>query len=252
MTKRYKPVAHKSMDYVGDLNDISAQIGACCPMVVKQLLLCGVAPDDIDMEKLTCDVVWKVTDFALNCNEYGSRTPKIVASTVRAIDRDPQRFLLWSETYDPLAKVMVLSATARLSPVNAFFVQEFLLGRGPGPAVGEIRRAVPLVLVDLQRKAQEMKSGRPALDFQTQLAIDLGIIFRAQGGTLRRNPRQLQKTPFRVFLELTIEVAQPFARNASFRLNATSMLEKAQDSLQPAAAICTIDVDAPFLRSLNK
>jgi hypothetical protein len=66
------------------------------------------------------------------------------------------------------------------------------------------------------------------------LAWELGIIFQAQGGKLRRDPKQLHKLPFRSFLELMIEIVRPFALKAGFVLTATTMVEDAQKRLEPS------------------
>jgi hypothetical protein len=242
MTKRYKPLIdyksldsdYKSVGCESELDKIEAYVNNTLDLACEQLNICGVTTEDIDRERLSSDLSAKLVRFALYCNAHPSRSPKMVMATVKKIGRDPQAFLDDSESYDPEAETMVLGETARLSFESAALVQQYVLGVGPAPDISQIAEAVPFVLAELGREMQEMKGGRPLLAFQSELACDLGIIFRAQGGKLRRNPKQIKTMPFRSFIELMIEVVQPFAWKAGFALTATTMIEKAQEALEPA------------------
>jgi hypothetical protein len=235
MTKRYKPILdYESIDYVDDLNEFEVHISGNCLTFREQLQLCGVAFEDMDLERLTSDLTMKLTLFALNCNSYPTRAPKHIIATVEAIGHHPQKFLDATENYDPAANFLVMSATARLSTHHAVLVRQHQLKEGPGPTVEDIVKSIPAVLTKLKDEATNMKKGRPQT-LQGELAIDLGNIFKAQGGFLGRNTKALGKTPFRQFLELVLKLQtlKDIAGRAGISLNPTTMISTAQKSLEP-------------------
>ena len=234
MTKRYKPLTnYESLDYVADLDDIEAHVNGNRQAVYEQLVLCGVDSEDIDWERMASDMIMKLTEFALYCNAHVSRNPKAIMATVKKIGRDPAAFRKDPECYDPEAKTMVLGETARLHFETENLIQQWEFDGGPIPDEVPIEEAVPLVLDILRAEAEEMASGRPEQSFQSELAYDLGTIFRNQGGKLRRDPKQLHKLPFRSFLELIIPIVELVAWKAGFLLTPTTMIEKAQEQLEP-------------------
>ena len=192
---------------------------------------CGVDIEDISLERLTSDLVMKLTRFALYCNAHVTRNPKKLMATIMEIGRNLQAFRKNPERFDPEATALVLGEAARLSDNNAKLILKWERGEGSLNKV-KIKKAVSLVLDILRIEAQELPRGAPTLTFQSELAWDLGTIFHAYGGKLRRNPKQLGKTPFRSFVELMIVVVKPFAEKAGFELTATTMIEKAQKQLK--------------------
>lgn len=235
MPKRYTPLTdYESLDYGADLDAIEAHVIGSSGAIREQLLQCGVDLEDIDLERLTSDAIMNLTKFALDCNARVSRSPRKLMATLREIGRDPQAFCENPERYDPEAKTMVLGEAARLTYENENFIQQWDFDGGPIPNEVQIEDAVPLAIEILRAEVEKMKSGRPKLAFQSNLARDLGVIFQAQGGKLRRDPKQLHKLPFRSFLELMIGVVRPFALKAGFVLSATTMIEDAQKQLEPS------------------
>ena len=234
MPKRYKPfLDYKSLDYVSDLNAIELHVYANCIFLRDQLVRCGTEWCHVLLGELTDDLTQKLTVSALYCNAHISRSPKRLMANISGFGINPQAFSDDPESFDPEAKTMLLGAIARLSPDHAAYILRYELGMGPGPLVAQITEAIPQVLAELQKEARELPPGKPEHGFQTQLAVDLGKIFLSHGGTLRRDPKKLGKTPFREFLECLIPVLQPFARQARFLLNVTTMIDKAQEALEP-------------------
>jgi hypothetical protein len=234
MPKRCKALTdYESLDYIADLDAIEAHVCGNCIVMREHLLQCGVDFEDIDWERLTSDLIMNLTKFALYCNAHVSRSPQKIMATITEIGRDPQSFREKPEKYDPEAKTMLLGEAARLHYEQENLILQWEFGGGPLSDEIQIENAVPLALDILRAEAKDMVGGRPELAFQSELAWHLGTIFRNQGGKLRRDPKQLHKLPFRSFLELMIEVVQQFARKASFVLTATTMIEKAQEQLEP-------------------
>ena len=134
MTKHYKPfVDYECIDYVGDLNEFEAHILGHCLTFRGHLQLCGVASEDVDLERLTSDLIMCLTQFALRCNSFPTRAPKRISATVQGIRRDPKKFLNGPQNYDPVENYLVMSATARLSAHHAQLVMQHQLNEGLGP-----------------------------------------------------------------------------------------------------------------------
>ena len=223
---------YQCIDYVGDLNEFEAHVFGNCLAFRSHLQLCGVASEDVDLERMMSDLVRFISYLALACNSYPIRSPKRQIATVLAIGRDPQNFRNAPGSYDPVANYMVMSAIARLSAHHEVLVREHQLNEGPGPSVEDITKVVPGVVKKLMVDANNMTQGRPRT-FQGGFATNLGIIFKAQGGFLGRNSKTLGKTPFRQFLELLLDlrVLKDIAGRAGISLNPTTMISTARKNL---------------------
>ena len=147
-------------------------------------------------------------------------------ATVRKIAQNPEDFLDSCEKFDLEASALVWDEVARRSPANRILVTKFELSFGTGPLPSEIALAAGTVLGRLE--VLEQNRGRPYLALQTNLACELGRIFRGYGGRITRITFDSETGPFHEFLNLILPAVRTFAKNAGFDLNITTMVEKAQ------------------------
>lgn len=229
MPTKYKAILdHVPLDCETDLNAIAAHVERCCEAVQNLLVRCGADPQDVDLERILTDAITILTRFALDCNALPQRTPKMLMATASKIAQNPQEFLDTSEGFDPEVNAMVWDEVVRQTSTSWVTAAKFELGIGSGPPPTEIAQAANNVRIRLKAKAGQQGRGRPHLELQTDLALDLGRIFRAQGGRITRITFDGESGPFHEFLELLLPAVRPFAKDAGFDLTITTMVEKAQ------------------------
>lgn len=230
-----QPVTNfKSLDYIEDLNNIHMKVDSCRINIGRLLENNGIKLEYDDIDRFYEELKAVLVEFALIVSALPPRTPRKLMATVSAIGKNPTAFLAHSESYDPEAKTRVLGACARSSPENNLAVQEFDCGNGDGPSPVEITKAANIVLEDLKKDSlKRSRGGRPKLDWQTSLAVDLADVFTRRGGKLTRIVGDGESGPFHRFLELILPSVKVFADRADFALTVTTMVAKARKALIP-------------------